>query len=311
MTSPEQLPTEIRDALKSFLEDDLQHAEGDTGPLFGHIAMPRWRLPGVPQAIYDLLPVDRADTSFIFVNFDETETLAAKDDGVPIESLSFYKFMSILRKNIRPERGSFPWWEPVDIDDWLEEKILPAKSVVVMQLSPQMSADRVLALTCVVEWACAEFPIERDIRVVTVSSPIGQDILFDLVSQHQDNPSVPVCDIESLWKPSPKKDCHIYDTHALEEIIEELKNVIRDPTENARLILSFDENIDAYLFSRWTVDGTEACQRFHIYAGDVPFSSTCDVTVESSLTPTRALVVPTTASNHSHSLRSFTWVSCT
>ncbi|KAI1059047.1 hypothetical protein LB507_004062 [Fusarium sp. FIESC RH6] len=270
MSSPAPLPTEIRDALETFFEDDLRHAEGDTGPLFGHIAMPLYRLPGLPQAIYDLLPADRTDTSFIFVNFDETETLAAEDGDLPIENLSFDEFMVILRKNIRPERGPFPWWEPVYIDDWLQKKILPVKAVVVMQLSPQISAECALALTCVVEWACAEFPFERDIRVVTVSSPIGQDILFDLASQRQDDPLVPVCDIQSLCPHDPTRHCRIHDCRPLEQIYEALQDVVKEPTRHARLILSFDERIDDHLSHPMGGEDDESFERFHVFASDVP-----------------------------------------
>lgn len=267
MASPAQLPTKIREALNTFLHDDLQHAEGDTRPLFGHIAMPPCRVLGVPQAIYDLLPVNRTDTSVIFVNFDEK--LAAADNDLPIENLSFGEFMSILRKNIRPEKGPFPWWEPIDVDDWLEEKILPAKAVVVMQLSPQISAACALALTGVVEWACAEFPVERDIRVVTMSSPIGQDLLVDLVSQKGGHFSVSPCDIESLLIQDPTKNCRVHDARSLEQIYETLQDVINEPSTNARLILSFDENIDDYLYSPLDDEEDESFERFHAFASNV------------------------------------------
>src|SRR5690349_12368 len=102
MSSASQPPIEIREALKTFVQDDLQHAEGDTRPLFGHIAMPLCRIPGVLPVIHELLRGDRTkDTSFIFVNFDEM--LYAPKDEHPIKNLLTAEFLNHLRNNIRSE----------------------------------------------------------------------------------------------------------------------------------------------------------------------------------------------------------------
>ncbi|KAJ4015435.1 hypothetical protein NW752_006899 [Fusarium irregulare] len=269
MSSPAPLPTEIREALKTFLQDDLKHAEGDAESLFGHIAMPPCRLLGIPQAIYDLLPVDRSDTRVIFVNFDER--VAAVDNDLPVENFSFADFLVILRKNIRPKKGPFPWWEPVDIDDW-RERILPSKAVIAMQLDTQISAQCALALTCLVEWACADFPVERDIRVVTMSPPVDQDLLLDLVSQKEVDPSVSVCDIQALWTRAPTKDCQIHVARSFEQMYESLQDVVNEPSTNARLVLSFDEDIDNYISSPSGDEEDETFERFHVSASDPPLN---------------------------------------
>ncbi|KAJ4135204.1 hypothetical protein NW768_004825 [Fusarium equiseti] len=258
-----------REALESFIEHNLQRAEGDSGPLFGHIALPWFQLPGLPQAIHDLLPVDRTDTVFIYVNVDETEVLAEEDGQLPIERFSFDKFLRILRNNIHA-RGDFPWRETVNPTDWLEENILPPKAVVVMQTSPQISAECALALTCVVEWVCAEFPFERDIRLITMSPAVGQDLLLDLVSLQQDQPSVPRCDLASLRAKDLMGSCDILDSQSSEQIIAALHDIIKTPSANARLVLSFDERIDDNLSSLLGDEENEIYERFRVFAADIP-----------------------------------------
>ncbi|RBR15223.1 uncharacterized protein FIESC28_07403 [Fusarium coffeatum] len=242
----------MRQALESFLGEDLQRAEGDAGPLFGHITMPPFQLEGVPQVIFDLLPVDRAKTFIIHVSTDEVEMPDVEDGQLPIENFTFSDFLNLLIRNIQQgmggRGGSVEWPSAKNyIKVWPEKRVLPHKAVIVMQLNSQVSAECALALTCAVDWACAEFDFERDIRLITISSPIGPDLLFNLVAQQQDEPHVALCDIASLVKRDAIDGCTVFTGHSPEQTAKKLYDAIKRSNDIKRLVVSFDEGVEDQL----------------------------------------------------------------
>ncbi|CAG7565826.1 unnamed protein product [Fusarium equiseti] len=254
----------IRQALEIFLQEDLQRAEGDSGPLFGHIAMPPFQLQGVPEVIFDLVPVDRTKAFFIHVSVEEAKMPDVEDGQLPIENFTFAGFLDVLRMNIQKGRGDgapAEWQHAWNyIKSWPERRMLPLQAVVVMQLNSQVSADCALALTCAVDWACAESGIKRDIRLITISSPIGPDLLLNLVVQRQGEAYVALCDIASLVKREATAGCDVFDGHSPEQTAKRLRDVIKRPNDNARLILSFDETIEDHLIPLLS---KEECESVH------------------------------------------------
>ncbi|RFN50476.1 hypothetical protein FIE12Z_5239 [Fusarium flagelliforme] len=101
-----------------------------------------------------------------------------------------------------------------------------------------------------------------------MSSPIGQNILFDLVSQKESNPTVSLCDIESLWTQDPTKDYHIHAARSLKEIAESLRDTIQEPNRNSRLILSFDRNVEKNLFNLVSIEETKTFEHISMTASD-------------------------------------------